>query len=263
MSKDIAVVSGAASGIGFALTRALLARNLRVIAIDLEPSELNRLGADCLFTEADVRDESGLREIAGQHDTPIKYVFANAGIGVPGSVLQGALDRWEWAHRVNVMGVIHLARAFWPRLVAGQGAFIGTVSAAALQSYPGNTIYRATKAALLSVLESLHYESRGAVRIHALCPGMVRSRIVEVSRYDDWRDDAEAALPPDPFAAIVHEAMKSAENAEAFAERVLDALPSRPPFYWITHAETLDWIEGRFATIRDGAAPFSQFGPVP
>lgn len=261
MSENTAVVTGAASGIGLALTRSLLARGFRVLAIDRDPRSLMTLEGALEVARVDVRDSVALEELARRDRAPLRYLFANAGVGVPGSVLGSPLDRWDWAFDVNVLGVVRTVRAFWPQLLAQKGTVVATVSAAALQSYPGATLYRATKAALLSVMESLHYESRGTgVRLHALLPGMVRSNIAEVDRYDEFRADASDTAGSDPFAAIVREAMKTAEDPDEFARRVLDELAASPPFYWLTHDETRDFIVGRNRAILEDGTPFADFG---
>lgn len=263
-SARVAVITGAGSGIGLALTECLLDRRYKVIAIDLDTASLASLKGELDVVALDVRDAHAMQDWASSCDAPLDYLFANAGVGVPGSVLATPLDRWRWVWEVNVMGVIHAARAWWPHLLRGKGTMIATVSAAALQSYPGAALYRATKSALLSVMESLYYESRGTdVRLHALCPGMVRSNIMDVPRYKDWvpADDDQTRL--DPAAAFLTEAMNHAEPATKFAKRVLDALPESPPFYWFTHAETMAWIDGRHRAIVADGVPFHDFGVQP
>lgn len=257
----LAVVTGAASGIGAALTTALLARGHAVVAID---REIDAIDARAERHAIDVRDAAAMAHLAERHaGRRASHVFANAGIGgASGDVLGLPEAAWQWAWDVNVLGALRTLRLWWPQLRAGAGAAVATLSPAALTSFPGAGPYRATKAALLAALEGLHYEARGSgVHVHALCPGMVRTGIGDLERYPEG-----AALrpppgtPPSPFAAHVAAAMQRAEPAAAFAERVLDGLAAGAPFYWLTHPETRPWIEARHRLIETARPPFSDFG---
>ena len=260
-SSPLAVVTGAASGIGQALTDALLARGHDVIAIDRDTANIDPRAQRFAL---DVRDADGMAGLAERFSgRPASHVFANAGSGgAPGDLLQLADDAWQWAWDVNFLGAVRTLRLWWPHLCAGRGKAVATLSPAALTSFPGAGPYRASKAALLAALEGLHYQAKGSgVGVHALCPGMVRSEIVNFDRYPE-----AAALrpppgtPPNPFAAHVAEAMRSAEPAPAFAERVLQGLDEGAPFYWLTHPGTRTWIAGRHRTIEQSLPPFADFG---
>ncbi|CAN5408841.1 hypothetical protein BH11PSE9_BH11PSE9_21320 [soil metagenome] len=266
--RPLAVVTGAGSGIGLGLTRALLARGIEVVAIDLDLAALASEGTRLHRHRFDVRDATAMADLAASFEgRPASHVFANAGIGgVPGDVLTVGDAAWQWAWEVNVTSVLRTLRIWWQQLCAGGGSAVATVSSAALQSFPGAGPYRATKAALLAALEGLYYQSVGSgVSVHALCPGMVRSEIVDLQRYADFSGIAPSRpATPNPFAAHVKAAMQTAEPASDFAERVLTCLDGgleqRPPFYWFTHPETLSWIEGRQRAIADGRRPFADFG---
>ena len=189
-------------------------------------------------------------------------MFANAGIGSRGDVLDATDATWQWAFDVNVTAAVRTLRLWWPHLREGRGHAVATVSCAALQSYPGAGPYRASKAALLAALEGLHYQAAGSgVGVHALCPGLVRTQVTEVQRY------AEAALlAPEghnPFSEYIRQAMPHAEPPEHFAQRVLDGLDQGAPFYWFTHPETRDWVLARHRAIESGGNPFSDFGSPP
>ncbi|GGC67641.1 SDR family oxidoreductase [Undibacterium terreum] len=267
--SPLAIVTGAGSGIGYALSLALSARQIDVLAIDCDISALAGLPRIHAH-QIDVTDIAGMQQLADSlAHRPVQYVFANAGTGAPGSMLSAPLPAWQRAWDVNVIGVLHTLRCWWPHLVAGQGKAVATVSTAALQCYPGAALYRATKSALLSALESLHYESRGSsVALHALCPGLVQSNIAANSIKSGIKSSGETAAetrPTDPFSTWLQQAMKTAETAEHFAARVLAQLiddDDPPPFYWLTHAESLPWIEGRHRAVLAGQ-PFADFGVGP
>lgn len=259
-TRPVAVVTGAASGIGEALTAALLERDLDVVTID---REIDRIDPRARRFAVDVRDEAAMAAVAERFaGRPAAFVFANAGIGGVGGDAPDLPDSaWQWAWEVNTLGALRTLRLWWPHLCAGPGKAVATLSSAALQSFPGAGPYRASKAALLAALEGLHYRAQGTgVTVHALCPGLVRTRIVEVARYDEASHLAQgAALARNPFAAHLAEAMKHAEPASRYAERVLRGLDAGAPFYWLTHDETRDWVQARHRAIENGGPPFSDF----
>ena len=259
-SPRIAVVTGAGSGIGLALTQALLDRDIPVVAID---RDIDAVPSRAIAHAIDVRDADAMQRLARSFDSrAVSHVFANAGVGAPGGVLQSSESTWQWAWDVNVAGALRTLRLWWPQLVAGKGKAVATVSSAALQTYPGAGPYRATKAALLSALESLYYESRDSgVGVHALCPGIVRSNIMEMRRYEEA--GSMAPMGDNPFAAFLSQAMLQAEPAAAFAQRVLDGLDAGAPFYWFTHPETRGWIDARHEAMYSTGQPFSDFGKGP
>ena len=150
-SASLAVVTGAASGIGAALTDALLARGIEVVAIDRTVDAMNPAAQRHAL---DVRDAAGMAHLAESFAArPVSHVFANAGIGgMTADVLAATDQAWQWAWDVNVLGALRTLRLWWPNLVAGQGKAVATISSAALQSFPGAGPYRATNTALLSAL---------------------------------------------------------------------------------------------------------------
>ena len=260
LPSPFSVVTGAGSGIGLALTRALLDRGHDVVAIDLDISAVDPRARRHAM---DVRDGAAMASLAAAlRGRPARHVFANAGIGSGGDALDATDATWEWAFDVNVTAALRTLRLWWPHLREGRGRAVGTVSSAALQSYPGAGPYRASKAALLAALEGLHYQSAGSgVTVHALCPGLVRTQVTEVQRYPE-----AALLAPagrNPFSEYIRQAMPHAEAPEHFAARALDELEAGAPFYWFTHPETRDWILARHRAIEAGGAPFSDFGSAP
>jgi len=259
--RPLAVVTGAASGIGHALVRALLDRDLDVVAIDLATDAIDPRAHRWAV---DVRDAGAMAALAARFEgRPASHVFANAGVGGQAGDAPGLPDdAWRWAWEVNMLGALRTLQLWWPHLRAGRGKAVATLSAAALQSFPGAGPYRASKAALLAALEGLHYGARGSgVSVHALCPGLVRTRIADVDRYAEALDGRPGgSLPANPFAAHLARAMQGAETAEAFAVRVLETLDRGAPFYWLTHDDTRAWTHARHRAIEGGGEPFSDFG---
>ena len=258
----LAVVTGAGAGIGAALTASLLARGIEVVAIDRDTTSIDPRAERFAL---DVRDAAGMARLAERwRGRAASHVFANAGVGgLPGDVLDLADDAWQWTWDVNVLGALRTLRLWWPHLrQGGAGRAVATLSPAGLTSFPGAGPYRASKAALLAALEGLHYQARGSgVTVHAMCPGMVRTTILELDRYPEAAARPGTGAPPNPFAAHLAAAMAGAEPAATFAERVLAELDGgSAPFYWQTHAGTGAWIAGRHRAIEQRLAPFADFG---
>ncbi len=260
-ASTLAVVTGASSGIGQALATALLDRGLDVIAIDRTVAHMDPR-ARCFAL--DVRDEWGMAELAARFaDHPVSHVFANAGIGgVQGDLLDLPDEAWQWAWEVNVLGAMRTLRLWRPNLLVGRGKAVATLSAAALQSFPGLSTYRATKAALLAAMEGLYYQAKDTgVGVHALCPGVVRSDIGNLARYPEAEAlHSRAPTASNAFAMHLAAALRVAQTPPEFAQCVLTGLDQGAPFYWLTHPESRGWIEARHRSIEEGRAPFSDFG---
>jgi NADP-dependent 3-hydroxy acid dehydrogenase YdfG len=189
--EAVALVTGAASGIGAALARGLAARGARVILADRDEegaqAEADRLQASGRRAAAkvlDVRDASAVEEaVAGvfREHGRLDYLFNNAGIGVGGEVRDLALDDWKAALDVNLLGPLHGIQAAYPRMVAqGFGHIVNTASMAAFMATALAGPYGATKSALLSVSRTLRVEAADhGVRVSVLCPGVVRTAILD------------------------------------------------------------------------------------
>lgn len=257
----LAVVTGAGAGIGRAPTKALVERGCDVVAIDRDTASVDPRAERF---ELDVRDADGMAQLAARYaGRPASHVFANAGVGGRlGDLLDLPDEAWQWVWDVNVLGALRTLRLWWPHMGLGGGKAVATLSPAGMMSFPGAGPYRASKAALLAALEGLHYQAKDTgVTVHALCPGTVRTDILDLDRYPE----SAAGRPPpgaptNPFAAHVAQAMLESEPAAAFAERVLEGLDRGAPFYWHTHADSRAWIAGRHRAIEQGLGPFNDFG---
>ena len=125
---ETAVVTGAASGIGLGIARALVAQGARVVLADIEIDRARAaakdIGANAVAMPVDQADEASIVALAdtafgelGQVDA----VFANAGVGAGGPIYKTPQRNIDWVLSVNLMGPLWLARAFVPRLIAQQG----------------------------------------------------------------------------------------------------------------------------------------------
>jgi NAD(P)-dependent dehydrogenase (short-subunit alcohol dehydrogenase family) len=185
-----AVITGAASGIGFAAAKAVAGMGMAVVLIDL-PNErlesaaaaLRDSGASVLAIGADVADQSAMKDAAArvaQDMPPVTFLMNNAGIGPASSAIDAS---GSWAHimNVNLWGVVHGTQAFAAAMIAhGKPAVIvNTGSKQGITTPPGNPAYNVSKAAVKSYTEALAHELRNtpdcAVSAHLMIPGWVHT----------------------------------------------------------------------------------------
>lgn len=187
--NKVAVITGGASGVGRSLAFALGSRGAKVVVGDVDKSAMDQIltdltaqGIDAVVGFCDVTSVDSLNALADRAQEAfggMHLVFANAGIaaGESGAMWEYSDKDWEWCLNVNLWGVINSIRAFMPRLVA-QGVeshFVVTGSGnGALLVYPDQPIYTASKAAVHTLTENLHYQVTAAnspVKVSALFPG--------------------------------------------------------------------------------------------
>jgi NAD(P)-dependent dehydrogenase (short-subunit alcohol dehydrogenase family) len=253
----VAVVTGAASGIGLALCEAFAAEGMRLVLADLDQARLEtaaaRLaadtGADVLAVPTDVARwddvESLARRSLGRFGA-VHVLCNNAGVTSTGAVWEFSLAEWEWVLGVDLWGVIHGVRAFVPGMIErGEEAHVvNTASVGGLLAFPGIGIYSAAKFAVVGLSETLHHDlrERGApVGVSVLCPGPTATPFRETSA--SLRPGGEAGRPLSPPAADVH----WVPPAEV-AARAVDAI-LRNRFWILSHPAYDDEIERRTRTM--------------
>jgi NAD(P)-dependent dehydrogenase (short-subunit alcohol dehydrogenase family) len=244
----VAIVTGAASGIGRALGEALARRGARVVLADRQAglahevaAGIRKNGGQADAIELDVTDFPATRRLvestcegAGRLD----YVFNNAGIGVIGEARLYQLEDWCRVVDVNLRGVIHGVQAAYPIMLRqGFGHLVNTASFAGLFPYPLAVGYCATKHAVVGLSTALRVEAASAgVRVSVLCPGPVRTpALLDGGKYGKILQP----VPPEVLKAMVDR--QRPISAERFAERALRAvarnraiivIPSRWKLVW-------------------------------
>lgn len=193
-----AVVTGAASGIGRALSEQLARRGARLVLADLDHDALTRVATRLRATPValDVADPAGnerLAEIAG----PARLVCLNAGVisSHPGPVWEAPPAEWRRVVDVNLGGVVNGLRAFVPRMLASgeRHAILVTASLAGLATWPGGGPYAASKHAVVTVAEQAAMALAGSrVSLTVSCPALVRTGMSQVG--EDPADVARQAL---------------------------------------------------------------------
>jgi NAD(P)-dependent dehydrogenase (short-subunit alcohol dehydrogenase family) len=194
-SVSQAIVTGAASGIGLELVRALTQAGAQVWAVDRNAEQLGALASTRVHTfTMDVTDENAWTELAASvpDDRPTA-LFCNAGMGLAGGFDHTTMDDWKRVLDVNVVGVVLGIRAFVPRMKSARtGRIVLTGSGAGLFPRPGMVAYAASKHAVVGLGRSLRAELAAFdVGVSTACPGYIATSIMKNT---EWRGVDGAAL---------------------------------------------------------------------
>lgn len=188
--NSVSFVTGAASGIGLALTQALSAAGGKVMMADINPEALGKAAADIRKSGGDVQtvicdvikadDVKAGAKAAIDAFGKVHMVFNNAGVGMAGKPGNIALKDWQWIVDINLMGVVYGVEQFAPHMMAhGEPShIINTASMAGHFTMPGMAPYHATKYAVVGYSETLAQELKGSnIGVSVLCPTWVKSKI--------------------------------------------------------------------------------------
>jgi NADP-dependent 3-hydroxy acid dehydrogenase YdfG len=200
--QNIAVVTGASSGIGAATARRLAGEGFHVVVAARRADRLEALvkeiGADATAVECDVTSDdsvAGLAAAVAALGGPLTLLVNNAG-GARGvdPVATGSVDDWQWMYDVTVLGTLRVTQALLPALEAsGRGTIVTVGSTAAFTPYEGGGGYVAAKHAETALVGTLRLELSGKpVRVVEIDPGMVRTDEFAVNRFGGDRSKADA-----------------------------------------------------------------------
>ena len=264
-ADGVAVVTGAGSGIGEGIARAAASLGMKVVVADIDAGRLERVaaairaqGGVALSVATDVADAASVAALAAvtrERFGDVRLLVNNAGIEVAGYTWDlSALD-WERALRVNVLGVIHGARSFLPRMIeAGTPAYVANLSSlGGLSMSAWQAPYIVSKHAVLSFSECLSLELQleaPHVHVSAVLPGPVKTRILE---------DAPQGSGPGPASrhmALMKQLLAANGMAPDEAARlILEGVAARR--FWVsTHPEmTAQMAAARAQYLADQATP--------
>lgn len=252
----VAVVTGAASGIGYALCECFADDGMHVVMSDVAPDRLEdaagRLRAatesDVLAVPSDVTRWEDVEELASravERFGAVHVLCNNAGVQQDGYAWDFSLDEWSWILGVNLWGTIYGIKAFVPGMIerAERAHVVNTASIGGLVAFPRLAMYTAAKAAVIGLSESLHNDlrDRGApIGVSVLCPGPTMSALREHSR--TLRPTGSQAAPP---SLVTHIERTPARDVAA---QVVAAI--REDRFWVlTHPEYHGLIEQRYRGI--------------
>jgi NAD(P)-dependent dehydrogenase (short-subunit alcohol dehydrogenase family) len=228
-TDKIAVVTGAASGIGRGPALRFAAAGMHVVLADVEAGALEEAAAEVAATgrqalavrtdASKAADVEALAQATLDRFGAVHVVCNNAGVALSGLTWMHTVADWEWLLGVNLWGVIHGVRAFLPRMLAGgdEGHIVNTASMAGLTTAPFMSVYDVTKHGVVALSESMYkeLEATGApIGVSVVCPGLINTAIMRSSRN----------RPPE-----LAEEGKAGPMAQAFGQALADRLVSGYP----------------------------------
>ena len=263
--EKVAVITGAASGIGRAIAERCTRENMKVVLADIEVSSLRQveealksMGGKTLTIPTDVSKAEDIDKLAQRVlDTfgAVHLLFNNAGVaGNLTSVWKSSIAEWKWVLEVNLWGVIHGIRVFVPIMLKQDTEchIVNTSSLSGVTSGPGLGVYKVSKHGIVTLSETLYNELTrmdSKISVSVLCPNMVSTRIADSERnrpkelcgeenddrkgkklkksHQEFRKAIETGMPAEEVAAIVFDAIK------------------KKKFYIFTHAEAKPLIKMR------------------
>lgn len=265
----MAVVTGAASGIGLGLAERFASERMRVVLADIEEPALRRTeaglreaGATVLAVPTDVANPDqvdALAERALDAFGAVHVVCNNAGLGPPAPILDMTRSDWDWLLGVNLGGVVNGVRTFMPILLdQDEGNIVNTGSIAGLITASLGS-YSVTKHAVVALSEALHHALvlRGSsVRVSVLCPGWVRTNLMDFER--NRPPELRNQRPPSPELAEAKERgralLSSGMEPAEVAGLVVDGI-HEDRFYILTHDAWTPLVALRAQDIVEGRDP--------
>jgi NADP-dependent 3-hydroxy acid dehydrogenase YdfG len=232
-NNKIAVVTGAASGIGRAISRKLVENGCKVHMLDINEEQLKKsasdLGNSAIPYQLDVTNYDSFKEIVSaiiSSDSRIDFVFNNAGIAFAGEMTGYSIEAWNKILDVNVRGIVNSVQLIYPIMKEQRsGHIINTSSLAGLVPSGLLVPYATSKHAITGLSRSLKVEAQlFNVKVHVLCPGAVETALLDNSHPDDMPESARIGareyltkitgkpVSADDFAVVVLD--KIAKNKE-------------------------------------------------
>jgi NAD(P)-dependent dehydrogenase (short-subunit alcohol dehydrogenase family) len=244
LKDKVAVITGAASGIGRAIADGCAREGMKVVLADIEREPLARAerelrdgGATVTAVQTDVSRACDVEALARKtldSFNAVHLLCNNAGVGPLHPILGSTAADWEWIMGVNLWSVIHGVRVFLPIMMEQDTEchIVNTASRAGLICGPTLGIYRVTKHGVVALSETLYHElmEKGAkIMVSVLCPSFVNTRILDAERNrplelrnlsggmdvsekealeEKIREGLEKAIPPAPVADLVLDAVR-------------------------------------------------------
>lgn len=275
--KDrVAVVTGAASGIGLATAHRFADESMRLVIADIEPDALaaaeqalRAKGVEVLAVRTDVTSEDAVNALAdaafGRFGN-VHVLFNNAGVAATAATLrahawEGPLADWDWTMAVNFNGVLYGVRAFVPRMLehGEEGHVVNTASIAGL--IPAANPYNVSKFGVLCLTEGMYkdfLEMRAKLSASVVCPGLINTRILEAerNRADGVRTDVSATRPEvQAFASGFEAALRAGYGPEVVADHVVDGIRANRFYVLPAQPEILARVDARFRAFVDRQNP--------
>jgi len=272
--KDkVAVITGAASGIGRGIAERCAQEGMKLVLADVEATalaqteqELQSTGATTIAVRTDVSKAKDVEELAQKTLRAfgaVHLLVNNAGVGGGTTIWDSTLADWEWVLGVNLWGVIHGVRTFVPIMLDQNTEchIINTASIAGLISGSGLGVYKVTKHGVVTLSETLACElaERNAkIKVSVLCPMWVKTRILEADRNRpaELQNVASQSMKPEDEALFesINQAVQTGISPKAVADHAFDAIRTER-FYILTHPESKALVRRRMHDILHDRSP--------
>ena len=266
LTGKTAFITGGASGIGFAMAQAFLNEGMNVVIADIDAdalaaakAKLAGSNAEVLAVQLDVTDRDQYRAVADTVEAAlgnIHVVCNNAGVYRGGTLDAVTYEDWDWVMGVNVGGVANGVQTLVNRIKAhGEGGHIvNTASMAGITTSPGLGIYNASKFAVVGMSEALRMDLEPHnIGVSVLCPGMVRTRILESERtrpdtFEVNEDSANEAAQA--HSNLMNLAMNTGIEPSEVAELVVQGIKDNQ-LYLFPHPEMKEAAVARMTALVD------------
>ena len=267
----VAVVTGAASGIGLATATRFAQEGMRVVLADIERapleavvSKLQAQGHEVRGVPTDVSQWDAIQHLADETLNAfgqVNVVHNNAGVVRAGRLAELSIADWEWVLGVDLWSVIYGVKAFLPLIrEAGEGHIINTSSSSGLQSAPEIGPYNVAKFGVVALSETLQFEllaDNSPIGASVLCPGAIATRITESERN---RPDAAAETETNErFRTFASKMVGDGLSPESVSEQIVHAIRNQE-FWILTHPDWIDVLRKRVEGMEDGRKLVMGFG---
>ena len=270
LRNRVAVITGAASGIGLSLATRGAQEGMKVVLADIEADRLARAesalrqkGASVISVVTDVSKAADM-EILAQRTMDafgaVHLLCNNAGVGKAGTIWEVSPAEWAWHLNVNLWGVFHGIRTFVPIMLEQDDEchILNTSSVTGIVAYPGLGVYQVTKAGIISLSETLQLELKlceAKIGVSVLCPGLVRTQIWDCER-NRPRDQQEGVADPEDAVRKegLRQAMDGGMEPDQVAACAFEAI-REGRFYILTHPEENHLVRTRANNMLIGGQP--------
>ncbi|MBC3615794.1 SDR family NAD(P)-dependent oxidoreductase [Vibrio metschnikovii] len=215
--NKVAIITGAANGIGLAIAQRLYDEGVQLMLADWDQEQLlnaleyfdkSRVAAQKVDV-SDAQQVAALVQACVERFGQLDILVNNAGIHIPGTVLECSVEDWQKISAVNIDGVVYCAKFALPELLKTRGCIVNTASVSGLGGDWGAAFYCATKGAVVNLTRAMALDhGLDGVRINAVCPSLVKTNMTN-GWPDSVRDKFNERIPlgraaePQEIAAVV------------------------------------------------------------
>ena len=278
----VAVITGAASGLGRAFADQAAALKMKLVLADLRDDALQATVADFRAQGVEVagmacdvgkgEQVEALAKFAIERFGAVHCLFNNAGVGSGGLVWESTVKDWEWVLNVNLWGVIHGVRVFTPLMLEAatkdpdyEAHIVNVSSVAGLISPHLLGTYNVSKHAVVALSESLYHDlSKTEPRVHAsvLCPAFTPTGISHSfkTRPDELKNDAAPSASMMACQAMIEKAVSSGKLTAVDVAQITFQAIRDEQFYIFTHPKFMPLVKARLEDIAELRNPRDLFG---